>query len=258
VLDDEALESFMLGFFGYGNPRADLWFIGMEEAGATQEEEMKDRLDAWHALGRNAIVNCADFCALIRTAADSSMNYLFKSPAPIQSTWGPLIRLLLRSKEEITLTTEHVRRAQEASWLRSNSANCLIQLMPLPSPNIDDWLYSEWSRIEYLRRGRETYCDSILPRRVNIIRGMLAEHQPRAVVFCGTGYLTHWSTIAGGDFRKADQIAMCKNAKGQAVRARVMQKGGTIYVSVHHPSYTKQSAYFEGVGDLLRSRLTSR
>jgi hypothetical protein len=219
VLDDVLLQRFASEFFGYGRVSAPFWFIGMEEAGAADEREAQQRLDAWVALGSKAIVDCADFHQ--RVADDKGpMERYFRGGASIQPTWGPLIRFFLRAIGRLNITTDSVRGAQTSGWGRSNSDNCLVELLPLPSPNADDWLYSEWSSLPHLM-DRDLYRSHFLETRIAKLRDMIQEHRPRVVLFYGNRYLTWWSEVSGLQLSKADRVAVCKNSKGRKLYCRI-------------------------------------
>ena len=58
--DDELL-NFAKTFLGYGNFKSDLWFVGKEEAGVKNKDDIDKRLKAWIKFGRNEICDIALF-----------------------------------------------------------------------------------------------------------------------------------------------------------------------------------------------------
>ena len=44
MLNDKTLESYIHNFYGYGNPRAPYWFIGMEEGGGEDIQNIERRV----------------------------------------------------------------------------------------------------------------------------------------------------------------------------------------------------------------------
>jgi hypothetical protein len=47
MLNDQLLEAFMSGFYGFGNYQARYWFIGMEEGGGNKPDDIARQLDIW-------------------------------------------------------------------------------------------------------------------------------------------------------------------------------------------------------------------
>jgi hypothetical protein len=117
MLSDAQLEGFMGRFFGYGNRGARFWLVGMEEGGGHDEREVRQRLDAWHALDCQPVVDCVDFSSRVEDeTGDSLADTWFGGQSRIQPTWGPLIRLYLRLSGNSAVTSDDVRRTHHPSY----------------------------------------------------------------------------------------------------------------------------------------------
>ncbi len=184
--DNELLSDYMKGFWGYGTINADYWFVGMEEGGGDDFEEINSRLLQWDKRGRNAIEDIYDY------HMDINIHKWFKNKAPLQPTWNRLIRVLLAYKG-ITPEREMVRSYQIEQLGRSNGEVCLLELLPLPSPTTSHWLYDKHSNIPFLS-SREAYKQKIGADRVKQITLLIKKHKPKFVMFYGIGYLDDWWT----------------------------------------------------------------
>jgi len=56
-VDHEDLENYIRNFFWYWNLTSKMWFIGMEEGGLKNEEELETRIDTWKKLKENSTGN---------------------------------------------------------------------------------------------------------------------------------------------------------------------------------------------------------
>lgn len=192
TFDDGLLQRFMTGFYGYGNYSGPYWLIGMEEGGGKTTAEIQRRLDAWRRHG------CPEVDDVLAFHREIGEDQWFRPNPPLQQTWNKLIRLLLKVQGS-TADTDAVRAYQGGRLGRAGSENCILELLPLPSPGKDRWLYEGHSGIPYLC-DRPAYEREIAPKRVQHLRRRLMEHRPRLVVFYGLGDRARWEQIAGGTF----------------------------------------------------------
>jgi hypothetical protein len=256
MLDSELLSDFMGRFFGYGDLSASIWFVGMEEGGGNTEREMAQRLARWNDLGRRTVVDNAAFHAAVQNSAGDCMSYFFESRPKIQRTWVGLIRMLLSARGDNDDCAEAVRRIQSKEWGRTDSGNCLLELLPLPSPGVGAWHYDEWSTLSELA-SRESYRDQWSGPRAQALRQLVREHGPSAVVFYSVSpdYLGQWSRVAGMDLASVEPEQMCRGNQGQSFTARFAERNGTCFVTTYHPVYTGLTKeYFAAVGRTIRER----
>jgi hypothetical protein len=226
-LDDTVLEAYIERFYGHGRYGAEYWFVGMEFGGGGSENEIVSRIQGWQARGGKEL-------------EDLGGPPWFRPPFPLQSTWAKLIRVLL-SAEGSPPTKEEVRAYQKDELGRVGGRDCIVELLPLPSPGLNQWrFYPEHSQLPYLR-DRATYTSHIGPGRAAHLRARIEKHGPPAVIFYGAGYAHWWREIAGIDFQSAD-----------VGKVRVARNGPTLFVVMQHPTARGLgNAYFDAVGQLI-------
>lgn len=234
VLYSDLLAAFMSGHFGYGNLAAPVWFVGMEEHGGHSEEEIALRLAAWSNLGRRVVSDVRDYHRAIGVD-----RYWVERP-PIQRTWGCLIRVLLASKG-VAADTDAVRQYQRDRLGRAEGESCLLELMPLPAPSINQWPYAAFA-VDPSLVSRETYLAEWRQKRVGAMRELVRQHRPQAVVFYGSGYSDQWTEVAGAEFGVSDGLRGCRVAN-------------TVFVVAKHPAaHGTGSAYFARIGAAIASQ----
>ena len=186
--NDSLLADYMGGFWGYGNLSGDYWFVGMEEGGGDSFEEVNQRISQWNKRGRNSFEDLYEY------HKDINVPKWFQKKAPLQSTWNRLIRVMLATKGEVP-ERELVRSYQLEKLGRSNGEVCLLELLPLPSPSLNHWMYSEHTDIPLLS-SREEYTQKVGVIRAKKITELILEYQPKIVMFYGIGYLDWWQKVA--------------------------------------------------------------
>jgi hypothetical protein len=174
------LEEFIHTFYGYGNYAGRFWFIGMEEGGGGSYEEIQRCLTLWAVRGGRELEDAAEYHVQL------GMAEYFQPPGKRQATWSGLIRLLLNI-QRMPAVASNVREYQIDQLGRSSGETCLVELLPLHSPSIGNWLYGRTSTIPYLK-SRTVYTRGVAPKRVEHLRRRIKAHQPPVVIFYGTGY----------------------------------------------------------------------
>ena len=241
MLDDLWLSQYMDSFLGYGNTKARLWFVGMEEGGGGTVEEVAARLGAWSQRGRLVVDDVAEFHQAI------GQQHWFKPGAPTQSTWRQLIRTTLLANE-LPVSLEAIRDYQVQRFARLGGDVASLELLPLPSTSTrtEHWRYSSWSKLKALE-SRDIYQQQFLPLRIARLQTLMTQERPSAVVFYGVTYQPHWEAISGASF-----------GAGEFPRARVVD--GTSYFVVPHPTAgpsrtqaKRPQECFEAVGLALRT-----
>lgn len=241
MLDDILLAHYMDSFFGYGNTKARLWFVGMEEGGGGTLEEVASRLAAWDQRGRPMVDDVAGFHSAI------DQQRWFEPGAPTQSTWRQLIRATLLAKG-MPVNLEAIREYQVQRFARLDGDVASLELLPLPSTSTktEHWRYAQWSALETLAT-RDGYRQHFLPQRIERLKALIAQERPAAVVFYGVTYQPHWEAISGATFGAGDF-------------PRVQTVNGTTFFVVPHPTAgpsrneaMRPQACFEAVGLALRA-----
>jgi hypothetical protein len=176
MFNDQLLGAFIAGFYGYGHYAAGYWFVGMEEGGGGSLEEIACRLAAWDKRGRKELEDVVDY------SREVGITCYFDERGVLQPTWNKIIRMLL-SIEGHKPSANQVREYQRNRLARSNGASCLVELLPLPSPGTNRWLYyAENSKLPFLK-DRKTYIAHVRPQRIMHLRRRIEEYRPRVVVF---------------------------------------------------------------------------
>jgi hypothetical protein len=237
LFDDQLLSKFVQNFYGYGNYGGQFWFIGMEEGGGNSFSEINTRLAAWENRGRNELEDLAEY------HKDIGLMDWFSEKPRLQNTWNKLIRILLNSRGQIP-TTEQVREYQKTLLGRLIGDTCLLELLPLPSPSIGQWLYAQYSQLPYLR-DREIYKQECITSRIIHLQDRINQYQPKAVIFYSLSYQEYWKKIAGVDFllQGSEKIYTGRNES-------------TLFLMTKHPAaQSVTSEYFHQVGQLIANRL---
>lgn len=235
--DDELL-AFAKTFLGYGNLSSPLWFIGMEEGGGNSKDEIEQRLKAWSKFGRTELCDIANFHNEI---GDNSR---FSEKSSLQKTWDKLIRfaLTLEGKDS---SVESARKFQRDSLGRLNSANALLELLPLPSPKSSDWNYSKYSNLVILK-DRKTYQNFFLDQRIANIKEKVILYKPKVVIFYG--YKKYKNELL-----KILNIETTQSGELDFLHGRM---DGTHLLFTNHPTATGlPSKYYEQIAELVRKSL---
>lgn len=237
MLDDAILEEFINGFYGYGNLNAPFWFIGMEEGGGSSVREINTRIETWRNRGSKEVEDLFEYhCAI-------GITQFFGRKAKLQTTWNKIIRVVLSAQEQ-NVDTDKVRDYQNRLLARKNGETCILELLPLPSPNSTSWLYKDCSQLDFLR-SREEYRRQVTRFRIPAIRNKVLEHKPKAVVFYGISYKDHWTEIAS-----IDAFSEIKND------ISYRKQGSTIFICSQHPaSKGITSEYFHRIGNLIKDEI---
>ena len=214
--NQEILSEFMNSFLGYGDFDADTWFIGMEEGGGNSLKEIETRIGTWKNRGKRALEDCAEYHHEI------GQGHWFTPVGAAQPTWDWLMRAQLMSEGK-PYDIAASKTMQRERWLRHGSRTCGLELLPLPSPNINVWSYNQFSDHPILH-DRARYSAAILPTRKAKIKSAIHEHKPRNVVFYGKGYLAHWQEIVGVVFDDLDGLGRVDKRDSQDV-LNVIQAG---------------------------------
>jgi hypothetical protein len=248
--EQNLLEEYMKVFFGYGNLKSDYWFIGMEEGGGNSEQEISSRLDVWEKSGRPTLLDNYDFHAKVTGETGATFDYLFNgSNSRYQPTWGGLIKIILNFENAVSPSLKEVKHFQSENLGRHNSNNCILEVFPLPSPSVSKFNYAEWTDIDYLR-DRVQYKRHLHKPRINKLKQLISEHQPKLVLFYSSNpeYTSYWSEISGINFSAIPPTRISKN-----LNAKFHRIGRTQFVITPHPTYKGISnEFFVNIGSMLR------
>ena len=240
MLNRTTLTDYMESFFGYGRWGAPIWFIGIEEAGGRSESEIEQRLAVWSSRGKNELEDAPAFYP-------ASGNQGWHGECGfIQATWKQLIRLMLlaRGKRDDDRDILDYQRSQLGT---TTGDTCMVELLPLPSPDTASWNYGAWSDIPHLNTRQSYHAEMFFPRAAALEKRCIS-YRPSVVIFYGlkladgTSLLPIWSRIAGGWFDQA--------IKQKKILLTRRSEHTTFFVTRHPVSESRE--YFEEIGSFLR------
>jgi hypothetical protein len=232
--DDELIIDFMRSFYGYGDINADFWFIGMEEGGGNSFEEVRNRLNIWEKMGRNQLENVKTYHDFL-----GFPEYFAEKPKA-QSTWTKLIRVYLASQGDFP-GHDQIKKLQRDEFGIPNSNVALLELLPLPSPSTNKWIYSSHSEIPYLK-SRKKYRNHLAITRLNKIQKMIIENRPKAVILYGFSYFEYWEILGNSGFMKYLDFDFW-----------VKDTSSTKYIIMKHPvAFGLKNEYFNTIGTYLK------
>ncbi|MEA5551557.1 hypothetical protein VB713_11290 [Anabaena cylindrica UHCC 0172] len=241
-LNAEFLEKRIETFYGYGNYKGNYWFIGMEEAGDGSFKDTDERINLWVERGQEEIEDVAEY--------HIAMGCWDKK---IQPTWKGLIRIVLSAKGKENITPDDVREYQFNELGRKDKETCLLELLPLPSPSINHWLYSEHSDLTKLPflSDRDTYKKHCIEKRIDNISQRIKAYQPKAVILYGMGYEYYWRQIADVEFTKIDY-----SKKEYFFIGRNNQ---TVFIIAKHSvAFGTTNDYFHYIGKSITAKLAEK
>jgi len=221
-LTDEELER-LLSFVGYGRGEADVWFLGMEEAGGG-EDNLRARLQF------EPIEDLARAHRILGVTKHHTGQRV------IQPTWRGMCYIMLALEGRPT-DRESIRRYQ-TEWLGRFQGNTLLcELMPIPKPRIGDWGYESF--IPQFRSAEE-YYGVVKPWRVQLLGRLIRKYQPKVVIGYGKG---HWDAYQALfpeiDFEREDIFLIGTGQESLAVltphlTAREMNRRlGAVVLLIH-------------------------
>lgn len=244
ILPSSILRAYIDTFVGYGDYRAKYWLVGMEEGGGGSIEEVARRLAKWEAGGRPELLD------LHGHHQEGDLTNFVSGSADLQTTWSQLIRIVL-SGEGKTTDNDAIRAYQQHRLGRIGGETCLLELMPLPSPDAKTWLYRQWTLSPDLRT-RATYLKRHRHPRASMLQRRITEHQPPVVVFYSLSYLPWWQQVAGV---KLSEVAI------GGLKSFLGHSENTTFVVVQQPAHRakgKGNNYYVQVGRLIAESLASR
>lgn len=232
----DSLSRYMAEFVGYGPLTAKSWFLGPEQAGVENVEDLRRTLTAWEELGASPVVDLHTFHTKL------GVTRFFGENAPTQSTWRKLIRIALLI-EGVEPTPQRIREYQ-ANQLGRQEGDVLIgELLPLPKKSYASWPYGELASEHSNLKDRKTYLESVLPMRVAMMRKLIAAQRPERVLFYGTSGVLRpaWLEVAGVSMEPVEGGYM------------VGRNAATTFVLFAHPvARGRTNEYFERVASLAK------
>ncbi len=236
-LDPVVLQSYIARFYGHGSYEAKYWFIGMEFGGGDSLDEIVSRIEGWHRRGGKELED-------LGPQGVGAGSRWFHPPCPLQPTWAKLIRIMMSAEGRPT-DSENLRAYQRDRLGREGGLDCILELLPLPSPGLAHWKFypdiaEKHPQLAYLK-DRATYTTQVAPMRIAHLQAMIEQHRPGAVVFYGSGYRHWWRQIAGEEFEPSSLD-----------KVLVARREDTLFVIMQHPTaHGVTKDYFDAIGRLI-------
>jgi hypothetical protein len=168
----------LLNFKGYGNPGGPLWFVGIEEYGPTDPQQLAENLRT-----RIAFRDVEDLPAVHAAPPLGPV-------AGLIPTWATMSKIVLRLRREPDWPDREIcRRYQSEELGRLDGETFLTELLPLPKPS--DVHFPEW----WPWPSWDEYAKQALPRRVDMIRKLFEANRPRLVFCYGKSYWNYHRKI---------------------------------------------------------------
>lgn len=247
-LKQELLLNRLEHFWGFGRYESEYWYVGMEEGGGDEIQEVSKRLTVWEQFGSPELIDNFEYHLGI-----SGYGYenFFEGKIKLQNTWAKLIRASLNIENpDKDYSVDDVKEFQSRYWGRSDSNNCLLDIFPLPSPSADKWNYDKWCEIPLLR-SRDTYKTSLRDKRITTLRKRIATHNPKVVMFYAfdNDYVKIWEQVAGIDFTSKNKYEVFKDKS-----VYLSKREKTTYVVTYQPSAVWNNQYWNNVGKFIHTQ----
>lgn len=170
----------LLNFQGYGNPRGEFWFLGMEEQGQGTELELR-----W----RSSFDEVEDLMGVHHRWEQFNPGDKFNAERLIP-TWATMSKIVRRLKGLSNWSdTEQVRRYQAERLGRLDGETFLTEILPFPAWNTRDWPANPCFET------RAQYEKEVRPKRISMLRELHETYSPRYVFCYGTGNWAHHHDI---------------------------------------------------------------
>lgn len=171
----------LLKFVGYGSLNADVWFLGMEEAGGG-EANIRTRLKL------RTVEDCAEAHRML------GVTKLHWGKRVIQRTWRGMCYIMLRLDHREP-TRSNIRQYQAECLGRSHGKTLLTELMPIPKPKMNEWGYEKL--IPQFSSARE-YYRAVKPQRVGYLQQLITTNKPKVIIGYGKGFWSAYRELFDG------------------------------------------------------------
>lgn len=183
-------------FIGYGTLDAPVWFIGQEER-LPPDVHLEDHLVRRSTF--SPVMDCAE------AHEGLAIRHLHQpgrgEQVRRQATWSEMCWLMLRLSA--CPETNEFALAYQADLLgRRNGQTLLTELLPLPRGNVRHWPYAEL--LPQFDSPR-AYRASVLPQRLQLLRGLLDARRPQLVVCYGSPRRVFETLFDEHRFERAEQ-----------------------------------------------------
>jgi len=213
----------LLNFIGYGSLKAEIWFIGMEEAGGG-ENNISARLNF------EPIMDCSEAHKLL-----GIFNLHFEKVI-IQKTWRGMCYVMLCLNNEQP-TRENIRNYQSRELGKRDGRTLLTELMPIPKPKINSWNYDEL--IPQYNSSKE-YYEKVMPYRINYLKGIIEQNTPKVIIAYGKKYWNYFKELfPNNNFTPEGQFEIAYNKK-------------TLFILTDHFTSRTMNGKFDNIVSIIK------
>jgi uracil-DNA glycosylase len=179
-LDWNAIENFI----GYGNPKASVVFVGLEEG-----LDSEAHLDAELRL-RSTFPPIVGFDQAFANAP-WQQKLIDPTHTVSQRTWRPMCDLMLRRDGVAAPTLAERNNYQGTRLGRSDGETLLAELLPYPNVRISSWPYATYDRFET----REECEDALIDPRIALLQAALATPDHQLIVCYGKAQWANYKRV---------------------------------------------------------------
>lgn len=197
ALDSELVRRFIRTFAGYGHCKAPYWFIGMEEACEDDPKELQHRLELWDRRGGKQFEDLQEF------HSETSLRHCFAPTYRAQPTWSGIAMTALAIRR-MAINRESMRWFLSSELGSNKGYTALLELFPLPAPGLGSWPWRTLTDLHHLRE-RDSYKSEVSGYRIDLLRALIGEHSPKAIVMYGRTYEPFWIRVAGAPSTQIDK-----------------------------------------------------
>ena len=255
MLNDSLLEKYIHNFYGYGNLNSKFWFISLEEGGGHSEKEIQNRINAWENRGLKQLEDCKSY------HLEFGIAEWFQHNANIQNTWKMYIRMYFYAVNNSDFINsnnqkELIRRYQRDKFGKINGEMCIMELRPLPSKNLNTWLYKDFSNLTYLK-DKESYEKYVDDFRINELKNKISTYKPKFVIFLSRAkkYVPIWEKIIDSDLSENYELGFYYSIKNQTnffitehAVAKSYMKNGKRVMGLGNDYFNKIGKHISNIG----------
>jgi len=218
----------MAAFQGYGNPDGKYWFIGLEE-GIEGESDPTPEIERRR--------NSGELVDLARAREKGG-----------SGAWYSMALIALKLDGDPNWKSPTGYKEQHLGRLDGNTF--LTELYPLPTK---DHKVKTWPYVSPYA-SRLDYEVAVLPRRIELIKGLWSRNPPEFVFCYGMegrdGPWDAFQTLVPGDY---EPITISKDDPKKSNEVRITQSGPTVVVLMHH--FRSVRLHYDQLGEIVDEAL---
>ena len=160
----------------------------------------------------------------------------------IQRTWRGMCYIMLRLEGKEP-TTGNIRNYQSEKLGRYDGNTLLTELMPIRKPKVHRWGCEE---LIPQFTSRDEYYRAVKPRRIKLLRELVEDHKPKAIICYGKAYWNDYQELfEGNDFIPNSQF-------------QIVLSGETMVILTPHFTARSMNGRFDDVVSTINHRTKPR